>query len=181
MSTGRQKDQKDFDLEQIVKVIDSALESNDHRIKDALRALMTVTVLCTAEFPDQAVNGPLARLLEDYNNLNRRLCSLEDDMRKIQWNQQKSQVEPFTPPYQPPTTNPWGTSPLGPNPITGWPGTNDPTRPKPMWGPSMTSAGDDPNYKGAISMVSVNPSTAHNRAKDGAVFVEDFLRELENK
>ena len=27
MSTGREKDQKDFDLEQIVKVIDTALES----------------------------------------------------------------------------------------------------------------------------------------------------------
>lgn len=129
MSTGRQKDQKDFDLEQIVKVIDSALESNDQRIKDALRQLMTVTVLCTAEFPDQAFKGPLARLLEDHNNLNRRLSSLEDDMRKIQWNQQKSQVEPFTPPY----------SPFGPNPTTGWPGTNDPTKPKPMWGPSWSS------------------------------------------
>ena len=45
MSTGRMKDQKDFDLEQIVRVIDSALESDDQRIKDALRALMTITVL----------------------------------------------------------------------------------------------------------------------------------------
>lgn len=172
MSTGREKDQKDFDLEQIVKVIDSALESNDQRIKDALRALMTITVLCTAEHPDQAFKGPLARLLEDHNNLNRRLCSLEDDMRKIQWNQQKSQVEPFTPPY-----NPGG--PFGPNPITGWPGVNDPTKPKPMWGPSWTStdvgslpdvkkwsAGDDPSYKGSSASTTL---------------VEDFLKELENK
>jgi hypothetical protein len=151
MSTGRLKDQKDFDLEQIVRVIDSALESDDQRIKDALRALMTITVLCTSEHPDQMLkNGPLARVFEDYHNLARRLSSLEDDVRKIQWNQQKQQVEPFTPPYQPPTT-PW----IHPN---------DPTKVKPMWGPSW-SAGDDPNYKGASS----------------SMLAEDFLKELEKK
>jgi hypothetical protein len=144
MSTGREKDQKDFDLEQIVRVIDSALESDDPRIKDALRQLMTITVLCTAEHPDQTLrNGPLARVFEDYNNLARRLSSLEDDVRKIQWDQQKQKVEPFTPPFNP-------GSPFGPNPTTGWPGTNDPTKPKPMWN-STWSAGDDPNYKGATA------------------------------
>ena len=143
MSTGRLKDQKDFDLEQIVRVIDSALESDDQRIKDALRALMTITVLCTAEHPDQAFKGPLARVLEDMHNLARRLSSLEDDVRKIQWDQQKQKVEPFTPPFNP-------GSPFGPSPTTGWPSTNDPTKPKPMW-ESTWSAGDDPNYKGATA------------------------------
>ena len=169
MSTGRLKDQKDFDLEQIVRVIDSALESDDQRIKDALRALMTITVLCTAEHPDQAIKGPLARLLEDHNDLNRRLCMVEDDIRKIQWNQQKSQVEPFTPPYNP-------GSPFGPNPTTGWPGTNDPTRPKPMFGPEWSStdvgdiktwsAGDDPNYRGSSA---------------SSTSAEDFLKRLEQQ
>ena len=150
MSTGRLKDQKDFDLEQIVKIIDSALESDDQRIKDALRALMTITVLCTAEHPDQVLHhGPLARVFEDMHNLARRLSSLEDDVRKMQWDQQKKQVEPFTPPYQPPTSP--------------WVHPNDPTKPKPMWGPSWSSssdwgdlpdvkkwaAGDDPGYKGS--------------------------------
>jgi hypothetical protein len=155
MSTGRLKDQKDFDLEQIVRVIDSALESDDQRIKDALRALMTITVLCTAEHPDQAIKGPLARLLEDHNDLNRRLCMVEDDIRKIQWNQQKSQVEPFTPPYQPPT------SPYDPRVYP-----NDPTNPTPMWAwdPSW-SAGDDPNYQSASS----------------GMLAEDFIKELEKR
>lgn len=165
MSTGRVKDQKDFDLEQIVKVIDSALESDDQRIKDALRALMTITVLCTAEHPDQAIKGPLARLQEDYNNLNRRLISLEDDMRKMQWDQQKQKVEPFTPPYNP-------VSPFGP-PGIGQP-TSNPNGPKPMWGPSYTSttysAGDDPNYQGAAA----SRIGSHK-------FAEDFLRELGEK
>ena len=40
--------------------------------------------------------------------------------------------------------------PFAPNPTTGWPGTNDPTKPTPMW-ESTWSAGDDPNYKGASS------------------------------
>lgn len=166
MSTGRLKDQKDFDLEQIVRVIDSALESDDQRIKDALRALMTVTVLCTSEFPDQAFKGPLARLLEDHNNLNRRLSSLEDDFRKMQWDQQKQKVEPFTPPYNPGG----GFGPFG-YPTTG--------QPKPMWGPSWSStdvgslpdvkkwaAGDDPSYKGSSASVSL---------------VDDFLKDLEER
>jgi hypothetical protein len=157
MSTGRLKDQKDFDLEQIVRVIDSALESNDQRIKDALRALMTITVLCTAEHPDQAFKGPLGRIQEDYNNLNRRLGTLEEEVRQMKWEQQKKQVDPFTPPYNP-------GSPFGPNPTTGWPGTNDPTKVKPMWG-STWSAGDDPNYKGASS----------------GMLAEDFIKELEKK
>ena len=174
MSTGRLKDQKDFDLEQIVQVIDAALESDDQRIKDALRALMTVTVLCTAEHPDQAIKGPLARLQEDYNNLNRRVNMLEDEVRKMLWDQQKQKVEPFAPPYQPPTS-PGG--PFGPNPTTGWPGTN-PNGPKPMWGPIWSStewsslpdvkkwaAGDDPSYKGSSA----------------TTLAEDFLKELENK
>jgi hypothetical protein len=130
------KGQKDFDLEQIVQVIDQALESDDQRIKDALRALMTITVLCTAEHPDQTLrNGPLARVFEDYNNLARRLSSLEDDVRKIQWDQQKQKVEPFTPPFNP-------GSPFGPV------GTPTTSKPEPMWD-STWSAGDDPAYKGA--------------------------------
>jgi hypothetical protein len=152
MSTGRLKDQKDFDLEQIVQVIDQALESDDQRIKDALRALMTITVLCTAEHPDQMLrNGPLARVFEDMRNLNQRLGRLEDDLNKIKWDQQKRQVEPFTPPYNP-------GSPFGP---IGTPTTSKPT---PMWGPSW-SAGDDPNYKGASS----------------GMLAEDFIKELEKR
>jgi len=154
MSTGRLKDQKDFDLEQIVQVIDSALESDDQRIKDALRALMTITVLCTAEHPDQMLkNGPLARVFEDMRNLNQRLGRLEDDLNKIKWDQQKKQVEPFTPPYNP-------GSPFGP---VGTPTTSKPT-PTWVWDPSL-SAGDDPNYKGASS----------------GMLAEDFIKELEKR
>lgn len=166
MSSGRMKDQKDFDLEQIIKVIDQALQSDDQRIKDSLRALMTITVLCTAEYPDQTmIHGPLSRLFEDMRNLNNRLGRLEDELNKVKWDQQKRQVEPFMP-----------TVPAVGQP---WTGTN-PNSPKPMWGPSWSSstdwgdlpdikkwaAGDDPRYKGSSA------STA---------LAEDFLKELESK
>ena len=165
MSTGREKDQKDFDLEQIVSIIDQALESDDSRIKDALRKLMTITVLCTAEHPDQMLrNGPLARVFEDYHNLARRLSRLEDELNDVRKRMSPPAVSPYTPPYQPPgIVGPWIGNP------------NDPTKPTPMWGPSWTgggggdsdiktwSAGDDPNYKG---------SSASTR------LAEDFLKEL---
>lgn len=152
MSTGREKDQKDFDLEQIVRVIDSALESNDQRIKDALRALMTITVLCTAEHPDQAIKGPLSRLMDDVRELNRRVYDVEDKLHQLKWSREHKLVEPVNPPYQPPT------SPHDPRVY--------PNDPSPMWAwdPSW-SAGDDPNYKGA----------------QGAILAEDFIKELEKR
>ena len=163
MSTGRMKDQSDYDLEQMVKIIDSALESDDQRIKDALRGLMTITVLCTAEHPDQVMKeGPLARLFEDMQNLNRRLGRMEDELNQLRWDQQRKQTEPFMPTV--PATNPWPATPY-PSTTGPWVG-SDPKAPKPMWGPSWTSAGDDPSYKGASS---------------SAKLAEDFLRELESK
>ncbi len=176
MSTGRNKDQKDYDLEQIVRIVDQALESDDQRIKDALRALMTITVLCTAQHPDQAVrNGPFARLLEDYNNLARRLSRLEDEVNDVRKRMSPPTAAPYTPP-----TDPWSPSPPYTSPSTGpWIGTN-PNGPKPMWGPSWSSssdwsdlpdvkkwaAGDDPNYRGSSASTQL---------------AEDFLRKLQEK
>lgn len=135
MSASREKDQKDFDLEQIVKIFDQALGSDDQRIKDALRALLTVTVLCTAEHPDQKLrNGPLARVLEDYSNLARRLSHLEDDVRRLQ-------MQPKATPYTPPIPG-----------ITPYP-RESPVAPPLVWDPPLYtttwSASDDPNYKGS--------------------------------
>ena len=170
MSTARIKDQKDFDLEQMVKIIDTALESGDERIKDALRGLLTITVLCTAENPDQAmIRGPLARIMEDHNDLARRLNRLEDELNNVKMQMPRPRAEPYTPPG---TTNPWGPSgyPTG----QPWTGTN-PNMPKPQWGPTWTSttfsAGDDVTDKGAWA----------NTPGGSAKMAEDFLRELEQK
>lgn len=158
MSAGREKDQKDFDLEQIVKIIDQALESDDQRIKDALRALMTITVLCTAEHPDQVMkNGPLERVFEDMRHLGRRLSDLEDDVQKIKWDQSKPGGGAGQPamPYALPTNWP-----------DVWHGIN-PLDTKPTWGPSYTSACDDPNYQGASAGITGS--------------AEEFIKSLEGK
>ena len=164
MSTAREKDQKDFDLEQIVELFDTALESDDPRIKDALRSLLTITVLCTAERPHEKVMGPFERMRDDMHNLNRRLGKLEDELNHVKMTIPKA---PVYPPYQPPgTTSPW----------PGYPTTgNNPNAPKPMWGPTWTSttfsAGDDVADKGAWA----------NTPAGSAKLAEDFIRELENK
>jgi len=171
MSTGRLKDQQDFDLEQIIKILDQALESDDQRIKDALRALLTVTVLCSAQHPDQALkNGPLSRLFEDMHNLNRRLGRMEDELNDVKMRMPRPRAEPYTPPttYPGPSTGPWiGT---------------DPNRPTPMWGPSWTSAGDDPSYKGASASSANDFTEWQDMASSGtAALAEDFLRDLNEK
>lgn len=142
MSTGREKDQKDFDLEQIVEIFDTALESDDQRIKDALRALLTITVLCTAERPQEKIMGPFERMRDDMRHLGHRLNMLEDQVQVLSKRVAPHPAAPFTPPYNP-------GSPFGPNPTTGWPGTNT-NGPKPTWN-STWSASDDPNYKGATA------------------------------
>ena len=166
MSTAREKDQKDFDLEQIVELFDTALESDDPRIKDALRALLTITVLCTAERPHEKVMGPFERMRDDMHNLNRRLSRMEDELNHVKMTMPKTTATPYTPPGtwpQPPYTTTPTTNP--------WTGTN-PNGPKPIWGPSWSSAGDDPAYKGAWG--GATPASS-------AKLAEDFLKDLENK
>ena len=143
MSTGREKDQKDYDLEDIVKVIDMALTSDNPAVQNALRGLLLVATIVSAEHPDQTLrSGPLARVFEDYHNLARRLSRLEDEVTNV-----KNRMPPATAaPYNPPSVvGPWVGQP--------WTGT-DPNRPTPTWisTDGLTwSAGDDPNYKGAQS------------------------------
>ena len=140
MSTGREKDQKDYDLERIVKVLDEALTSDNPAVQNALRSLLLVSTIVSSEHPDQVMkSGPLARMFEDIHHIARRLSNVEDELNQIKWNQQKKQVEPFMPTVQPYTGT--GTPPqTWPN--TTWTGT--------------FQAGDDPNYKGASSKVDLD-------------------------
>ena len=136
MSTGREKDQKDYDLERIVAVLDEALTSDNPAVQNALRSLLMIATIVSSEHPDQVMkSGPLSRMFEDMRNLNNRLSRMEDELNQMKWNQQKQQVEPFLPT-------------IGPN-TQPWTGTN-PNRPTPTWTSSF-SAGDDPTYKGASS------------------------------
>ena len=87
MSAAREKDKADFDLERFVDMFDEALNSRDPRVIDALRGLMMMVTLTRPESRDSGLHdrnhGPLRRLYEDVNHLNRRLHSLEDDVRQM--------------------------------------------------------------------------------------------------
>jgi len=77
----RMKDQDDFDLDRFVDMFDQALTSRDERVTNALRSLMMMVIL-TAPETGQKVIGPLRRVLDDQNNIIRRLDRLEMEMKR---------------------------------------------------------------------------------------------------
>jgi len=103
MSAAREKDQADFDLERFVDMFDEALTSQDPRVTNALRSLMMMVTLTRPESRDSGLHdrnhGPLRRLYEDVNHLNRRLHSLEDDVRQMR-NQEHRDREIYKKAYQ---------------------------------------------------------------------------------
>jgi len=103
MSAAREKDQADFDLERFVDMFDEALTSQDPRVMNALRSLMMMVTLTRPESRDSGLHdrnhGPLRRLYEDVNHLNRRLHSLEDDVRQMR-NQEHRDREIYKKAYQ---------------------------------------------------------------------------------
>jgi hypothetical protein len=81
MSAARNPDQSDFDLERFINMFDEALTSRDPRVIDALRGLMMMVTLTRSETRDVMEDrrtGPLRRLLEDVNDLHRRIVRLEE-------------------------------------------------------------------------------------------------------
>jgi hypothetical protein len=103
MSAAREKDRADFDLERFVDMFDEALISRDPRVMDALRGLMMMVTLTRPESRDSGLHdrnsGPLRRLYEDVNHLNRRLHSLEDDVRQMK-NQRREDIEGYNKGYR---------------------------------------------------------------------------------
>jgi len=103
MSAAREKDQADFDLERFVDMFDEALTSQDPRVMNALRSLMMIVALTRPESRDGGLHdrnhGPLRRLYEDVNHLNKRLHSLEDDVRQMK-NQRRDAMEGYNKGYR---------------------------------------------------------------------------------
>ncbi len=87
MSAAREKDRADFDLERFVDMFDEALISRDPRVIDALRGLMMMVTLTRPESRDSGLHdrnsGPLRRLYEDVNHLNRRMHDIEAALRQM--------------------------------------------------------------------------------------------------
>ena len=85
MSGSREKDQADFDLERFVDMFDEAMTSQDPRVMDALRGLMMMVLLTRPEIKTEhnRNHGPLRRLFEDMNHLNRRMHEIESKLTDI--------------------------------------------------------------------------------------------------
>ena len=85
MSAAREKDQADFDLERFVDMFDEAMTSQDPRVMDSLRSLMMMVLLTRPEIKTEhsRSDGPLRRLFEDMNHLNRRMHDMEDKVNAM--------------------------------------------------------------------------------------------------
>jgi len=85
MSGSREKDSADFDLERFVDMFDEAMTSQDPRVMDALRGLMMMVLLTRPEIKTEHSrnHGPLRRLFEDMNHLNRRMHDMEDKVNNM--------------------------------------------------------------------------------------------------
>ena len=79
MSAARVPDQSDFDLERFVDLFDEAMTSTDPRVVETLRKLMMIVTLTRPESSERWSNrrGPLRRMMDDINNMHRRIETLE--------------------------------------------------------------------------------------------------------
>lgn len=95
MSGSREKDQSDFDLEQFIDLFDTALASDNPAVKRALKNLLMIATLVDSDIPaEQRVRGPLRRLVDDLQNINRRLSQLEHD--SVQRTYTRTITTPYT-------------------------------------------------------------------------------------
>lgn len=117
--SSRDKTQSDFDLETFVDLFDTAISSNNPAVKTALKNLLLIATMVQSELtPEQRIKGPLRQVIDDIQNLNRRLGRLEDN-----------RIYPQTP------TNPTVVSP---NTLTPWPNINPNVVP-PQWTPGTVT------------------------------------------
>lgn len=111
----RQQDQSDFDLETFVDLFDTAMSSDNPAVQRALKNLLMIAAIVNAEDAEAGMRkGPLRRVIDDQNNIIRRLERVENDKIYPQ------SPTPWVPGSIPPTS-----VPLGPyiGPATTWPST----------------------------------------------------------
>ena len=86
MGAAREKTQADFDLDRFIDMFDEALTSTDERVVNALRSLMMMVILTKPEARNYSGEvGPLRQLYDDLHNLNRRMHSMEDTVRQLEY------------------------------------------------------------------------------------------------
>jgi DNA repair ATPase RecN len=84
----REKNSSDYDLERLTELFDTALTSDDPRVKNALRQLMMMVILTSADHEDQdkirGRQGPMRRMAEDIRDLHRSVESLRQELHHLQ-------------------------------------------------------------------------------------------------
>lgn len=86
MSAMREPDQADWDLERCFEMFDEALISRDERVVNALRNLLMIVTLTAPETELSGIDrrtGPLRRIMENHDQLVRRMNAMEDELRSI--------------------------------------------------------------------------------------------------
>ena len=74
----REKDQADFDLETFVDLFDTAISSDNPAVQRALKNLVLISAIVNAQQnPEGLRKGPLRRVIDDIQVLNKRIGQLE--------------------------------------------------------------------------------------------------------
>lgn len=93
----REKDQADFDLERFVDMFDEAMTSKDPRVVETLRSLLMIVTLTRPEsnMEQGRREGPLRRLFEDMNTLNRSVGRLQEEINDLRFRESTKSRNPW--------------------------------------------------------------------------------------
>jgi len=85
MGAAREPDQADFDLERFINMFDEAMTSKDPRVVETLRNLLMIVALTRPETynSNERRSGPLRRLFEDMNDLNRSVSRMQEEIQHL--------------------------------------------------------------------------------------------------
>ncbi len=85
MGAAREPDQADFDLERFINLFDEAMTSKDPRVVETLRNLLMIVTLTRPETHSEQSRraGPLRRLFEDMNDLNRAVSRMQGEIQHL--------------------------------------------------------------------------------------------------
>lgn len=182
MSAMREKDSADFDLEAFIDLFDEAVTSDDPSVQKTLQHLMVIAALARNHDGHSERKGPLRRMYEDLNHINRRLERLETGNSSIGRPNTGWPGGGYNP-HQPgtfgpvPNTGP-GLYPYpspGAVPIGGGGGGPTYPRPNPIWVTTNTATGVTPTPPiGGTSHAQHDPASSAMSAV--AERVEDLLK-----
>lgn len=152
----REKDQADFDLETFVDLFDTAMSSDNPAVQRALKNLILISAMVNAQQNLEGLRkGPLRRVVDDINNITRRLNQLESA------GAYRSTYVPTTitsPGTAAPSIGPWSNPTYSPGtvlPTTTWPNTISPQHIPP--GTIVSESSTSNTYKAqAMTQIDVN-------------------------